>query len=282
MKDNARKTLSQTGIYLALCLFLVFALFPFFWVAITSVKTDAEIYSLRSFPLWIAKGITATHFRFLFAQTEFLTWFKNSIVVSILVSLISSALSVLAAYSIARLRFRGSDTSAMMIFVSYLVPPTLLFLPLAFIIGKLSLLDSISSLLLSYPTFAIPFCTWLLMSYFKTIPQSLEEAAIIDGASLWQALFKIILPVAAPGVVTAFLFTFSLSWSQFIYPLSFISSSSKKVVSTGVPIDLVYGDIYYWGPLMAAALIGCLPIILLCLLLGKYFISGLTIGSSKY
>jgi len=279
---KAKKVCFNIGIYIALSFFLLFALLPIYWLLITSIKTDAEIYSLKTCPLWIQEGFTLEQFSFLFKETNFFRWFINSLIVGTLVTIISGIISVMAAYSFARLKFRGSSVGAIGIFITYLVPPTLLFIPLCIVVASLGVTNTIWSLIITYPTFTIPFCTWLLMSYFKTIPQSLEECAMIDGASRWRAIFEIVLPLAAPGLATVFLFAFSLSWAQFIYPLAFISVSNSQVISTGVPTELIRGDVFYWGPLAAGALLGSLPIITFYLLFTKYFISGLTLGATKY
>jgi multiple sugar transport system permease protein len=250
-------------------------------MTVTSLKTDKELYSLASIPLIIREGITLEHYSMLFNQTNFLRWFINSLIISSLVTVISVSISILAAYSIVRLKFRGSNTIGMSIFISYLVPPTLLFIPLSQVVSSLGLMDSLGALLVTYPTFVIPFCTWLLMGYFRTIPRELEECAMVDGATRLQALIKIILPVALPGVLTATLFSFTLSWGEFIYGLSFVSSSLMKPISVGVVTELVRGDVFYWGSLMAGALIASVPVIIIYSFFTEYFVSGLTAGAMK-
>lgn len=251
-------------------------------MAVTSLKTDGEIYDLKIFPLWVQEGITLEHFIYLFQETNFLRWLLNSFMVSGATTVISVVFSTLAAYSLTRLQFPGSNTMAMAIFISYLVPPTLLFIPLASVVSHLGLTDSVGSLILTYPTFIIPFCTWMLMSYFKTIPVSIEECAVMDGASRWQIITSIVLPIAMPGITTAALFAFSLSWAQFIYPIAFVSSSPNQVISVGVATELIRGDVYFWGSLMGGALLASIPIIILYSFFTKYFISGLTGGAMKY
>lgn len=279
---KAKRYVFNVSVYIVFSFFLLFSLFPIYWAFLTSIKPDAQIYSVANRSLSIPKGATFDQYLYLFKKTMFSTWFRNSLIVSVLVTIISSICSVLAAYSIARLRFRGSNIAMTSIFISYLVPPALLFIPLAVLLQSVGIVNNIWSLVITYPTFVIPFCTWLLMGYFKTIPPSLEECAMIDGASRMQALVRIVLPLTAPALVTVFLFAFSLSWSQFIYPLAFISSSSQKVISTGVAVELIRGDVYYWGPLMAAALIGSVPIVMFYILFTRHFISGLTAGATKY
>ena len=263
-------------------LFLLFLLFPFYWMVVTSLKPDKELYDLRAIPLLIREGITIQHYLFLFKNTHFLDWFRNSLIVSTAVTALSVPISTTAAYSLARLQFAGSSLFGISIFISYLIPPTLLFIPLSRVVAFLGLTDSIWSLIVVYPTFSIPFCTWMLMSYFKSIPRELEECAMIDGASRLQALLRIVLPVAIPGVLTATLFTFTLSWGEFIYALSFISSSTKKTLAVGVVSELVRGDVFFWGSLMAGALLASFPIILIYSLFTDYFVAGLTAGATKY
>jgi multiple sugar transport system permease protein len=204
----------------------------------------------------------------------------NTVVVSVVATAISLAASVLAAYAIERLRFTGAKPAGVAIFLAYLVPPSILFIPLAALIFKLGLFDTRFALILSYPTFLIPFCTWLLMGYFRSIPFELEECALIDGATRWQILIKIVLPLAVPGLISAGIFAFTLSWNEFIYALTFVSSSEIKTVPVGVVTELVEGDVYHWGPLMAGALFGSLPVAIVYSFFVEYYVSGLT-GSVK-
>jgi multiple sugar transport system permease protein len=187
---------------------------------------------------------------------------------------------VLAAYAIERVRFTGARVTGLMIFLAYLVPPSILFIPLAFIVFKVGIFDSRLALILTYPTFLIPFCTWLLMGYFRTIPFELEECALIDGANRWQILTKIVLPLAVPGLISAGIFAFTLSWNEFIYALTFVSSSEIKTLPIGVVTELVEGDVYHWGPLMAGALFGSLPVAIVYSFFVEYYVSGMT-GSVK-
>jgi multiple sugar transport system permease protein len=282
LTSRARRIVSRVWTYAVFALFVGFSLFPIYWAFLTSITPDSAIYSpakeIRIFP----KVVSLEQYRYLFKETIFLTWFANSFIVSTLVTILSSLFSIMAAYSIARLRFRGSQVTMAGIFICYLVPPSLLFIPLAVVLYSVGVVNSIWSLVLTYPTFVIPFCTWMLIGYFKTIPPSLEECAMIDGASRVQALIRIVLPLTAPALATVFLFAFSLSWSQFIYPLAFISTSSEKVVSTGVADELIRGDVYYWGPLMCAALASSVPIVLTYVFFTRHFIAGLTAGATKY
>lgn len=261
--------------------FILFALFPFYYMGITSLKSDQELYDLKAAPFWVSRGITGDHFSFLFRETLFSTWVINTVMVSLLTTVISVVISVLAAHSLARLKFRGANGFAMAVFISYLVPPTLLFLPLTEIVNQLGLSDSLWALVVTYPTFLVPFSTWLLMGYFKTIPKEIEECAMIDGCSRFQTLVRIVIPVAIPGIICAILFAFTISWSEFLYSLTFISTTENKTVTVGVVGELIRGDVYYWGSLMAGAVVGALPIVILFAFSMDYFISGLTAGAVK-
>jgi multiple sugar transport system permease protein len=266
-------------IHLPLLGFMLFLLFPFYWMLITSLKPDAELYNLRLNPLWI-QAPTLDHFRHLLFRTYFLRWLSNTMVISIASTVLSLGSSLFAAYAIQRLRFRGSASLGIAIFLSYLVPPTILFIPLATIIFHLKLWDTPWALILSYPTFLIPFCTWLLMGYFKSIPKELEECAMIDGATRFQVFYRIILPVSLPGVFSAMIFAFTLSWNEFLYALAFTSDTLNKTVPVGVVTELVSGDVYHWGPLMAGALLGSVPVALVYSFLVEHYVSGLT-GAMK-
>jgi multiple sugar transport system permease protein len=262
-------------IYLPIFAFVVVLLFPFYWMAITAIKPDAELLSREGNPFWV-KNPTLAHIKKLLFDTAYPDWLWNTIVVSVVSTFLSIFCSVLAAYAIERLRFRGSRYVGMAIFLAYLVPPSILFIPLAAMVYKLDLFDTRLALILTYPTFLIPFCTWLLMGYFKSIPIELEECALIDGASRLQILIRIILPLAVPGLISAGIFAFTLSWNEFIYALTFISSSEVKTVPVGVVTELVEGDVYHWGSLMAGALFGSLPVAILYSFFVEYYVSGLT------
>jgi multiple sugar transport system permease protein len=262
-------------IYLPLGAFLFVLLFPFYWMTMTAFKPDAELLSHEANPFWIDNP-TLTHVKKLLFETQYLEWLWNTVLVSVVSTALSLFCSVLAAYAIERLRFRGSRYVGVSIFLAYLVPPSILFIPLATMVYQLQLFDTRLALILTYPTFLIPFCTWLLMGYFKTIPFELEECALIDGASRLQILIKIVLPLAVPGLISAGIFAFTLSWNEFIYALTFISSSEVKTVPVGVVTELVEGDIYHWGSLMAGALFGSLPVAALYSFFVEYYVSGLT------
>ncbi len=267
--------------YANLAPYVFFALFPFYFMLVTSFKSNAELYNLKSIPFWIQTGIITEHYRFLFARTEFLVWMKNTLMVSVVATAVSVGLSILAGYSLARLRFRGAAIFGIAVFITYLVPPTLLFLPLSQVVVWLGISDSIVALMVTYPTFLVPFSTWLLMGYFRTIPREVEECALVDGATRMQTLWKIVLPMSVPGIVCALLFSFTFCWNEFIYGLTFISQSAHKTAVVGVTADLIRGDIYYWGSLMAGAVLASVPIVVCYVLFLDYYVSGLTAGAVK-
>ncbi len=262
-------------VYVPIGAFLIVLLFPFYWMVITTLKPDQELLSREGNPFWVINP-TLAHVKKLLFETSYPDWLWNTILISVVSTCLSLLASVLAAYSIERLRFRGSRWIGMSIFLAYLVPPSILFIPLATIINQLGLFDTRLALILTYPTFLVPFCTWLLMGYFKSIPFELEECALIDGASRLQILVKIILPLAVPGLISAGIFAFTLSWNEFIYALTFISSSEVKTVPVAVITELVEGDVYQWGSLMAGALLGSLPVAVLYSFFVEYYVSGLT------
>ncbi len=262
-------------LYVPLGVFLFVLLFPFYWMVMTSIKSNAELISREGNPFWVVAP-TLEHFQHLIFETDYPSWMWNTVIVSVVSTFTSLAASVLAAYAIERLRFRGSKQVGLAIFLAYLVPPSILFIPLAAIVFKLGLFDTRWALILTYPTFLIPFCTWLLMGYFRSIPFELEECALIDGATRWQILVKIVLPLAVPGLISAGIFAFTLSWNEFIYALTFISSSEVKTVPIAVVTELVEGDVYHWGPLMAGALLGSLPVAVMYSFFVEYYVSGMT------
>jgi len=261
--------------------FIAFALFPFYYMVITSLKKDAELYSLKSVPFLIQTGVITDHYRYLFFKTEFLTWVKNSLIISVVATGISLVIAILAGYSLARLRYRGVGTFGTAVFITYLVPPTLLFLPLSQVVVWLGISDTIWALIVTYPTFLVPFSTWLLMGYFRTIPREVEECALVDGASRMQTLIRIVLPMAVPGIVCVTLFGFTLTWNEFTYALTFVSQTANKTAVVGVTADLIRGDIYYWGSLMAGAVVASLPIVVIYVWFLDYYVSGLTAGAVK-
>lgn len=263
-------------IYLPLAVFIVVLLFPFYWMAITSVKPNHQLTDYNNYsPFWVVEP-TLDHIKYLLFQTSYPNWFWNTIVISVAATFLSLVTSVLAAYAIERLRFSGSRYVGLSIFLAYLVPPSILFIPLALMVFKLGLYDSPFALILTYPTFLVPFCTWLLMGYFRSIPYELEECALIDGATRWQILTRITLPLAVPGLISAGIFAFTLSWNEFIYALTFIQSSENKTVPVGVLTELVRSDVYEWGSLMAGALLGSLPVVILYSFFVEHYVSSMT------
>jgi multiple sugar transport system permease protein len=262
-------------LYVPLALYLIFLLFPFYWMLNTVFKSDIELYNLHLNPFYVHSP-TFDNIVTLFTKTIFLQWMGNTFFVAISATLISLATSLLAAYAIQRLKFKTSGPTGVAIFLGYLVPQTILFIPLAHIIFQLRLWDSLWSLVLTYPTFLIPFCTWLLMGYFKSIPKEMEECAMIDGASRIRIFWKIILPLCLPGVLSAGIFCFTLSWNEYIYALAFISSTGTKTVPIGLVTELVRGDVYHWGALMAGALCASVPVALVYSLFVEHYVAGMT------
>jgi len=281
MPAAGRTVKRKIGIHLLLVPFLIFALFPFYHMALTSLKQDKELYDRNAVPLLIRQGATLEHYTKLFTDTAFVTWTKNSLLVTILATAVSLLIGTVAAYALARLKFFAVGSFGTGIFVTYLVPTSLLFLPLAQVVNWLGLADSKWALVVTYPTFLVPFCTWLLMGYFRTVPKEVEECAMVDGATRVQALWRIILPIAVPGLVCAALFAFTLSWNEFIYALTFTSSSEEITASVGITSELIRGDIYFWGSLMAGAVLGSVPIVILYVFFLDYYVSGLTAGALK-
>jgi multiple sugar transport system permease protein len=263
-------------LYLPLGIILIILLFPFYWMALTSIKPDEQLIDMNTYnPFWVIHP-TFKHISKLLFETEYPRWLWNTMYVAACATTLSIIASVLAAYAIVRLRFKGADTVGVLIFFAYLVPPSILFIPLASVIQAYGLFDSPLSLILVYPTLLIPFSTWLLMGYFKTIPYELEECALIDGASRWQILVKIVLPLAVPGLISAFIFSFTLCWNEFIYALTFLQSTPNKTVPVAIVNEFVDGDIYKWGSLMAGALVGSLPLVILYAFFVEHYVSAMT------
>jgi multiple sugar transport system permease protein len=263
-------------LYIPLFIIVVILLFPFYWMALTSIKPDEQLIDMEKFnPFWVIKP-TLKHINKLLFETNYPRWLWNTMYVAAAATTLSIIASVLAAYAIVRLRFRGADVVGATIFMAYLVPPSILFIPLASVIQAYGLFDSPLALILIYPTLLIPFSTWLLMGYFKTIPFELEECALIDGASRWQILVKIIVPLAVPGLISAFIFSFTLCWNEFIYALTFLQSTQNKTVPVAIVNEFVDGDIYKWGSLMAGALVGSLPLVILYAFFVEHYVSAMT------
>jgi multiple sugar transport system permease protein len=263
-------------LYLPLSLILLVLLFPFYWMALTAIKPDEQLLDLERFnPFWTWTP-TLKHISKLLFETGYPQWLWNTMLVAVASTILSIIASVLAAYAIVRLRYRGAQWVGGAIFLAYLIPPSILFIPLSTVVFQYGLFDTPFALILTYPTILIPFSTWLLMGYFKTIPYELEECALIDGATRLQILWKITLPLAVPGLISAGIFAFTLSWNEFIYALTFISSSENKTVPVGAITELVEGDVYHWGSLMAAALFGSLPVVIMYSFFVEYYVSSLT------
>jgi multiple sugar transport system permease protein len=269
--------------YIPLSAFILWLLFPFYWMLITSMRPDRELYrpwtAPNYAPFWTSHP-TLEHITNLLTDTLFIRWMANTLFIACVSTLISLFCGVLAGYALSRLKFRFAGTLGTGIFITYLVPQTLLFIPLADIIRNFQLGDTPWALILTYPTFLIPFCTWLLMGYFKAIPRELEECARIDGATRWRAMLYIIMPIAVPGILSAGIFAFTLSWNEYIYALVFLSSAEQKTVSVGVNSELIRGDVFFWGQLMAGALLGSVPVAFIYSFFVEYYVAGLT-GSVK-
>jgi len=281
VRSRGSKIRSAAFGYANLVPYVFFALFPFYYMIVTSLKNDAELYNLKAVPFLIQTGVITDHYRYLFFKTDFLTWMKNSLIISVTATSISLVIAILAGYSLARLRFPGVGSFGTAVFITYLVPPTLLFLPLSQVVVWLGISDTIWALVVTYPTFLVPFSTWLLMGYFRTIPREVEECALVDGASRMQTLTRIVLPMAIPGIVCVTLFGFTLTWNEFTYALTFVSQTANKTAVVGVTADLIRGDIYYWGSLMAGAVVASLPVVIVYVWFLDYYVSGLTAGAVK-
>ena len=275
-----RKTFKAVPFYLLLAVVFVFLLFPFYWGAISSLKTQVEFYDFSGNFLW-PKHPSLDNYLTLFGTQDYFKWFWNTFSISALTSLISVAISVMAGFAIARLRFRGAGLAGTLVFITYLVPRTFLFIPLAQILQGWGLLGQWPSLLLTYPTFLIPFCTWLLSGYFAHVPREPEECAMVDGASKLGAIVHITLPMAMPGIITAAIFSFTASWNELLYPIAFVNGSENKMLTSGVMGAYTAGDTFSWGPLMAAAIISSLPIALIYIFFTDRFVSGITAGATK-
>lgn len=263
-------------VYLPLAIIMVVLIFPFYWMVLTSIKPEDQLIDMDRYnPFWVV-GPTLKHITKLLFESNYPQWLWNTMYVSVVATFLSLIASVLAAYALVRIRFRGAEMVGAAIFLAYLVPPSILFIPLATIIQWYGLFDSPMALVLVYPTILIPFSTWLLMGYFKTIPYELEECALIDGATRFQILFKIILPLAVPGLISASIFSLTLCWNEFIYALTFLSSTGNKTVPVAIVSEFVDGDIYRWGSLMAGALVGSLPLVILYSFFVEHYVSAMT------
>ncbi len=266
--------------YVSLCAAVVIFLLPPVYMLITSLKTNAEMSNLQGNP-WLVRSPTLEHYGTILGNPLFLTFFWNSIKVTVLTVIVTMVISVLAAFALARMRFWGSQALATGVFLTYLVPDTLLFIPLYQIVGGLGLLNSTWGLVLVYPTLTVPFCTWIMIGYFASIPKELDEAALIDGATWSQMLLKIFIPVALPGIIAATIFAFTVSWAAFVYPTAFITTPDQMPLTIGVVSTLVRGDTFAWGQIMAGALLAALPPVVVYAFLMDYYIAGLTAGATK-
>ncbi|MCW1969751.1 MAG: carbohydrate ABC transporter permease [Anaerolineae bacterium] len=295
MSTSSKRFQSFITTYLPVIFICVLTLFPFYWMALTAFKENRELNDTVMNPFIFNMPPTWEHFDYLFVKTKYVTWVINTLIVSIVSTTLSVLVSIMAGYSLGRLRFRGANWLGWAIFITYLVPPTLLFIPLTEVVSKIELplnlwkgdftpqpiLNSVWSLILVYPTFLVPFGTWLLIGYFKGIPRELEESALVDGATRIQAMTKIIVPLALPGLLSVGIFAFTLSWNEFIYALVFISDVDTKTVPIGVVSELIRGDVFFWGELMAGALLGSVPVAIIYSFFVDYFVSGLTAGAVK-
>jgi multiple sugar transport system permease protein len=267
-------------IYIPVLLFIFITLFPFYWMFITSFKSDTELLDFNQLPIFVREP-TLKNYQDLFQHTFFPRWALNTAIVAVVSTAISLFCSILAGYSLARLRFPGANWIGWAIFVTYLVPPTLLFLGMAKLIQTMVLYNNLWALILTYPTFLIPFCTWLLIGYFKGIPRELEESALVDGATRLQAMIRVVIPLALPGILSAGMFAFTLSWNEYLYSLIFMNDPVTKTIPVGVTQDLIRGDEFFWGQLMAAALLGSVPVALLYSFFVDHFVAGMTAGAVK-
>lgn len=273
-----RRTLARIGFYVALFLFLFWVVFPFYWMVATSLRPNAELYT-RNVSL-VPQEFTLEHYETELGRYQFGVRLRNSIVVATATTVLTMAVSSLGAFSVTRLRYRGRATVARSILFVYLIPGSLLFIPLYIIVYSIGLTNTLISLIVTYLTFSIPFCTWMLMGYFRNIPKDMEEAAMIDGCTRLQTFYKILLPLAAPGLVAAGIFAFTLSWNEFLYALIFITSSQLQTVPVGLASHIV-ADIYMWGPLMAGSTMAAIPVIILYMLAQRALVQGLFAGSVR-
>jgi len=276
-----RKLRGQVLFWFVLSLVIIFACFPVYWMFLTTFKQVNDLYNLQNNPLLFQLAPTLDQVQYLFERTNFSTWVLNTGEVGLAVVVITVVICVPAAYVLARSQFPGSGSLGMGIFLTYLVPPTLLFLPLSQLVVGFGLVNDKWSLALVYPTFTIPFCTWLLMGFFKNVPREITEAARVDGCSRLGAMFRIVLPLSVPGILTICIFAFTLAMQEYVYALTFVSSSDQKMITLGVVTDLIRGDVFFWGSLMAGALIVSIPVAIVYNLFMDTFVRGITGGALK-
>jgi multiple sugar transport system permease protein len=280
MVERSGWRIRSLKLWLPLGLYLIFTLFPFYWMAVTSLKPNSELYNRKIMPL-IVYHPTLKHYVDLLSETNFLLWSWNTLLVAVVSTAISLVFGVMLAYPLARMRFAGSALVSFAVAATYLVPQPLLFIPLADIITGLGLNDTLTSVILTYPTLLIPFCAWLLMGYFRSVPQELEDAARIDGATRLQTMFKVFLPLCTPGFISAGIFAFTLAQNEFLYALIFLTQTDVRTVPVGAIAELVKGDVFYWGQLMAAALLGSVPVAIIYSFFVEHYVAGLTAGAVK-
>ena len=278
---RARRIASKAAHTAVLIFFVTFLAFPFYWMVITAFKTNQDLYDTHNNPYLFNSPPTLRHLSVLFEDTQYLQWLLNTGFVGLVVVVITLLLAVPAGYALARMTGAWAQTLGVAIFLTYLVPPTILFIPFSRIIATLGLQDSVWSLILVYPSFTVPFCTWLLMGFFKAIPRDLEDAAMIDGLSRFGAFIKVVMPISVAGMLTAVIFAFTLVTQEFVYGVTFITASSSYTVSVGVPTFLVRGDVYFWGSMMAACLIASVPIAIVYNFFVARFVAGFTMGAIK-
>ncbi len=276
-----RRRSARRILRLVVAAFALVLSFPFYWMLLTSLKRTSDLYDVANNPLLFNESPTLEHWRFLFAETLYPRWLANTTLVGLAVVAITLLFAVPAAYALARLSGRWGERAGIGMFLMYLVPPTLLFIPMSRVVAVLGLQDSLWSLVVVYPTFTVPFATWLLMGFFKSIPKDLEDAAMVDGLSRFAAFAKVVVPISFSGLVTVSIFAFTLVLQEFVYALTFISSASLQTVGVGVPIYLVRGDVYYWGELMAACLFASVPVAIVYNLFLDRLIQGFTVGAVK-
>ena len=280
MVERGGWRVKSVRLWLPLGAYMIFTLFPFYWMAVTSLKPNSELYNRKIMPL-IVYHPTFKHYVYLLTETNFLVWTWNTFLVATISTAISLVFGVMLAYPLARMRFAGSALIAFGVAATYLVPQPLLFIPLADIISSLGLNDTLTSVILTYPTLLIPFCAWLLMGYFRSVPHELEDAARIDGATRLQTMFKVFLPLCTPGFISAGIFAFTLAQNEFLYALIFLTQTDVRTVPVGAIAELVKGDVFYWGQLMAAALLGSVPVAIIYSFFVEHYVAGLTAGAVK-
>lgn len=280
MVERGGWTVRAVKLWIPMGAYMTFTLFPFYWMAVTSLKPNSELYNRKIMPL-IVYHPTLKHYVDLLTETNFLVWTWNTLLVAVVSTAVSLVFGVMLAYPLARMKFAGSALISFAVAATYLVPQPLLFIPLADLINQLHLGDTLTSVMLTYPTLLVPFCAWLLMGYFRSVPHELEDAARIDGATRLQTMFKIFLPLCIPGFISAGIFAFTLAQNEFLYALIFLTQTDVRTVPVGAIAELVKGDVFYWGQLMAAALLGSVPVAVIYSFFVEHYVAGLTAGAVK-